>query len=178
VIRWIATIIVAINANSRAGEVAAGIAFALLLALIPAGNLLWAALFLLSFLLKVHLAAELLFLALFRLLVPLADALLDRLGYLVLSLPALRSIFTTLYNLPIVPLTHFNNTLVMGGLAAGIILWLPAFFAFRALVFLYRGRLRERLAGSRLVQVFRRIPLVASIASAMRKLGGAALSMR
>jgi uncharacterized protein (TIGR03546 family) len=176
VIRWIATIVVAINANSRAGEVAAGIAFALLLALIPGGNLLWGVLFLLTFLLKINLAAELLFLALLRLLVPLADGPLDRLGYLVLSLPPLRPVFTALYNLPVVPLTRFNNTLVMGGLVAGLVLWLPLFFVFRALVFLYRLRLRDRLAGSRLVRAFRRVPLVAAIAAAARKLGPAALS--
>ncbi len=34
-VKWIATLIVAVNANNRAGEVAAGISFALLLALIP-----------------------------------------------------------------------------------------------------------------------------------------------
>jgi len=174
VIRWIATIVVAINANRRAGEVAAGIAFALLLALIPGGNLLWRCLFLLSFLLKINLAAEWLFLALLRLLAPLADPLLDRVGYFLLTLPALRPAFTALYNLPVVPLSRFNDTLVMGGLAAGLVLWLPAFFAFRGLVILYRLRLRDRLAGSRLVQVFRRIPLLSSIAAAVSKLGGAA----
>lgn len=174
-IRWIATVVVALNANSRAGEVAAGIAFAFLLALVPGGNLLWSLLFFLTFLLKVNLAAELLFLALLRLAAPLLDGLLDRLGHFLLTLPALRGFFTALYNLPVLPLTRFNHTVVMGGLAAGLALWLPLFFAFRALVIAYRRRLRDRLAGSRLVQAFRRVPLISSIASAARRLSGAGL---
>mgnify|MGYP001052309379 CR=1 FL=1 len=170
-VRWIATLVVAVNSNRRAGEVAAGIASGLLLALVPGGNLLWRVLFLLSFLLKLNLAAELLFLALFRLLVPLADGLLDPLGHFLLTLPALQEPFTALYNLPLVPLTRFNDTLVMGGLAAGVALWLPAFFGARALVSAYRRRWRDRLAGSRIVQIFRRVPLVSSIAAAAAKLG-------
>jgi len=79
-VKWIATLIVAVNANSRAGEVAAGVSIALLLALIPSGNLLWFCLFLVTFFLKINLGAELLFLALFKLLAPLTDGLLHRLG--------------------------------------------------------------------------------------------------
>ena len=44
-VKWVATLIVALNANNRAGEDAAGVSFALLLALIPTGNLLWLLLF-------------------------------------------------------------------------------------------------------------------------------------
>ena len=126
-VKWIATLVVAINANSRVGEVAAGISFALLLALIPSGNLLWITLFIITFLLKINLAGELLFLALFKLLVPLTDGLLDRLGALVLSRPFLIEAFTAAYNLPLLPLSRFNNTIVMGGLIAGLLLWAPVF---------------------------------------------------
>ncbi len=37
-IKWIAALIIAINANTRAGEIAAGAACGFLLALLPAGN--------------------------------------------------------------------------------------------------------------------------------------------
>ena len=45
-----------------------------------------------------------LFLGLFKLLTPLADGLLHRLGLWVLSQPSLSGIFTGAYNLPLLPL--------------------------------------------------------------------------
>jgi uncharacterized protein (TIGR03546 family) len=177
-VKWIATLIVAINANNRAGEVAAGVSFALLLALVPSGNLLWFCLFVIPFFLKINLAGELLFLALFKLLAPLTDGLLHRLGLVVLGQPLLSDLFTAAYNLPLLPLSRFNNTVVMGGLVAGIALWVPVFLLFRWLVVLYRRGLRDRIAGSRLVKALRRVPLIATIGNAVRKIGGAAMSLR
>jgi uncharacterized membrane protein len=66
----------------------------------------------------------------------------------------------------------------MGGLVAGIGLWVPVFLLFRWLVILYRRRLRDRIAGSRLVKALRRVPLVMKIGNAVRKIGGAAMSLR
>jgi uncharacterized protein (TIGR03546 family) len=177
-VKWIATLIVTINANNRAGEVAAGISCALLLALIPSGNLLWIALFIITFLLKVNLAGELLFLALFKLLAPLTDGLLHKLGAWVLNLPSFSSAFTTAYNLPLLPLSRFNNTIVMGGIIAGLLLWIPVFLLFRWLVILYRRRLRDLIVGSKLVKALGRVPLVATIGNAVRKIGGAYLTVR
>ena len=57
---FIAKFLAALNANSRPGEIGAAAAFGFMLALIPGGNLLWFALFILVFLLKVHLATALL----------------------------------------------------------------------------------------------------------------------
>jgi uncharacterized protein (TIGR03546 family) len=177
-VKWIATLVVAINANNRAGEVAAGVSFALLLALIPSGNLLWVCLFVITFFLKINLGAQLLFLALFKLLAPLTDGLLHRLGLLVLNQPLLADLFTRAYNLPLLPLSRFNNTVVMGGLIAGIALWAPVFLLFRQLVIAYRRRLRDKIAGSRLMKAIRRVPLIATISNAIRKIGGAAVSLR
>ena len=95
---FIAKIFIALNSNSRPSELASGIAFGFWLALIPGGNLLWTALFILAFLLKHNLAALLLSMGLFRLVTPLSDALLDRLGALVLENPGLQVFFTELYN--------------------------------------------------------------------------------
>jgi uncharacterized protein (TIGR03546 family) len=176
-VKWIATLIVAVNANNRVGEIAAGVSCALLLALIPSGNLLWFALFFFTLLLKINLAGELLFLALFKLLAPLADGLLHRLGALVLTWPLLERGFTTAYNLPILPLSRFNNTVVMGGVVAGLLLWIPVFLLFRLLVILYRRSLRDKIAGSRLIKALGRVPLLATIANAVRKVGGATLGL-
>ena len=171
-IKWIATLIVAINANRRAGEIAAGVACGCLLGIIPSGNMLWVVLFILTFFIKINLAVELLFLALCKLLAPLLDGLLHSLGYFVLTQPFLQGLFTSLYNVPLVPYSQFNNTIVMGGLIGGIILWLPVFFLFHQLVILYRKKLRDKIAGSKIIKAFGKLPFVDGIAQAVKKLGG------
>lgn len=175
-IKTIARFIVALNANTRPAGLAAGAAIGLLLALVPGGNLLWIALFLVTFFLKANMAAQFLVLGLARLLVPLADPLLDRLGWVVLTAPGLQGLLSSLARLPVVPWTRFNDTVVMGGLLAGLALWVPAFLLFLLLVVLYRKVLRERVVNSRLGRAVARVPLFSAIGKAVRAIGGAALA--
>lgn len=173
-IKALARLIVALNANTRPAEIAAGAAFGVLLALVPGGNLLWYALFVIAFLVRMNLAAMFLVLGLARLVVPFADPALDALGWLVLNLPALEPAFTTLAGLPVVPWTRFNDTVVMGGLVAGIVLWVPVFLLFLLLVKIYRRRIRERIANSRLARAIAKVPLFATLGKAVSAVGGAA----
>lgn len=170
-ISLIAKLVAALNANSRPAEVAAAASFGLLLALIPGGNLLWFAILVVVFLLKVHLASALLIMALGKLIVPLADPLISRLGLFILNQEALLPLFTQMINTPVLPFTAFNNSLVAGGLAAGLLLWIPVFLLFIPLVNLYRNTLRPRLAENRIVKAFQRFPIVNKIAGAAGKAG-------
>jgi len=168
-IRGIAKVLVAINSNQRAGEIASAIALGFLLALIPAGNLLWWLILILTLFLRINLAAELLALALFKLIVPLLDGLLHAVGYAILTAPPLQGLFTHLYNVPLVPFTRFNNSIVMGGFIAGLILLVPLYFLFRWLVRLYRNKIRDRIANSKIVKTFQRFPIVSAITRGIRK---------
>jgi uncharacterized protein (TIGR03546 family) len=173
VINWIAKVIAGLIANRRPGEVAAGVAFGLLLALIPPGNLLWPLILILTFFLKLNLGAELAALGVFRLLVPLADPLLDEIGYRVLTAQALRPVLASVYDVPLLPFTRFNNTIVMGGLVAGLVLWVPIFLLSRVGIVLFRTHLQPRIAESRIVKAFTRIPLVSKLAEALKRFRGA-----
>jgi len=166
-IKALARTIVALNTNVRKEHIASGFAWGLLLALVPAGNLIWILLFFVSFFLKNNHGTQLLTIALFKLVLPLAAPLLDALGYAILTAGALEGVFTNLYNLPLAPLTRFNNSLVMGGLAAGVLLWLPAFLAIRAAVPAYRNTLAPRINGSKAYKAFIKLPLVSSLAKAV-----------
>ena len=167
-IRGIAKVLVAINSNQRAGEIASGLALGFLLALIPAGNLLWWLILILTLFLRINLAAELLALALFKLIVPLLDGLLHAVGYAILTAPPLHWLFASLYNVPLVPFTRFNNSIVMGGFIAGLILWVPLYFLFRGLVRLYREKIRDKIANSKIVKAFQRFPIVSAITKGIR----------
>jgi uncharacterized protein (TIGR03546 family) len=170
IVTWIARIIASLNANQRPGEIAAGAAMGVLLALMPAGNLLWIAIFVLTVFLKLNLGIELLVLLLLRPLAPLADPLLHQVGAAILTSVGLEALFTTLYNLPLLPFTRFNNTVVMGALAAGVALWVPVFLLARVLVRVYRKHIHPRLAESRIVKAIQRIPIVSRVLSVSRRL--------
>ena len=169
-ITFIAKLLVALNSNSRPGELASGIAFGFWLALIPGGNLLWIALFIPAFLLKHNLAAFLLSLGLFRLFIFTLDPFLDFLGAAVLTSPLTENFFTWLNRLPLLAYTRFSNTLVMGGFLLGLIGWIPLFFLFRLLVILYRKNFASRIAESRLMKGLKGIPIVSKIIAAAGKL--------
>lgn len=168
-ITLIAKFLAALNANSRPGEAAAGFACGIVLALIPASNLLWILLFILFFFMKLHLATMILTTAVFKLFIGIADPLVDMLGLWILEQPALEPAFTQAMNTPVLPFLRFNNTLVAGGLAAGIVLWVPFFFLGRVLILLYRRKVRDKIASSRLVKFFEKTPLLRKLSTAFRK---------
>lgn len=169
-ISFIAKLFVALNSNSRPSELASGIAFGFWLALIPGGNLLWTALFIIAFLLKHNLAALLLSTGLFKIIIPLVDPLLDSFGAWILQIPALQDFFTSLYNIPLLPYSNFNNTIVMGGFTAGILCWIPIYFIFLSLVKVYRKKIAPKFADNKIVKALKKVPIISKISKAARKL--------
>lgn len=173
-LKWIANFLKAINSNASRGQVAAGISCGLLLALIPAGNLLWLLLFIIILLSKANSAMVLIITGIGKLLAPLWAPALDGLGWAILTAPALQEAFSSIADLPIAPLTRFNNTIVMGGLAAGLALWFPVFFLGIWMVELYRRKLAPKIMESKLMKALYKLPLVNLILKALSAASGGA----
>ncbi|MDR0496470.1 MAG: TIGR03546 family protein [Treponema sp.] len=168
-IKPIAKLIVALNGNLKKEQIAAGFSWGLLLGLIPIGNVFWIALFIVSFFFKHHHASKVLVLALLKILSGAVAPLMDTAGWEVLHIEALQGLFTTLYNMPFVPFTRFNNTLVAGGLACGILLWLPVFFLMILLVPLYRKTIVPRLRSSKILGAIKKLPIISPLLEAVSK---------
>ena len=66
------------------------------------------------------------------------DPVFHLVGEKILYADFLQGIFTDLYNMPLVPLTRFNNTVVMGSGVTGFLCVIPLFFLFKYLVATYR----------------------------------------
>ena len=164
-IKTITKFFTSINANTRPWEIAAGIAFGFLLALQPGMTVVRLIILALVFMLKINMPALFFSLLLFGLASPVLDVPSDLLGGFVLGLPFLKGFFAMLYNMPLVPYTRFNDTLVMGGLVLGILAWVPVFFLFRYLVNAYRNTLREKIVNSKVFKAFMKFPLVSKICS-------------
>lgn len=169
----LARIFAALNANRRESEIAGAICLGTALALIPAANLIWFALFLLAFLVKVNLGFALLTLGVVTPLALLFDSTLDSLGFAVLSQEALYDGLTALYNAPLGPVLGIHNTSVVGGAIVSVLLFAPLFFGTKALVRLYRDTLRAKIADLRIVRWWQRLPLAATL----RRVAGQARSM-
>lgn len=168
-ITLLARFIAALNANSRPGEIGAAFACGILLALIPFGNLLWLLLFIVFFFIKLHTGTLILTIVVFKLLIGVADPLTDAAGLWVLTQPALEPYFIQAVNTPVLPLTEFNNSLVTGGLVLGLLLWVPLFLLGKASVGFYRKGVRDKLASSKLVKSFEKVPWLRKLITAVRK---------
>lgn len=170
-IKYITRLIKALNANAHPGDIAHAVSLGLLLSLVPKNNLLWVFLFVLTLFIRIHKGAFFLSLLLFSPLVPVADVLVERLGFMVLSLSVLEPVYTVLYQTPFIGLTRFNNTMVAGGFLAGILAYMPLYVLVRILLSLYREKLQPAITGSKIFAVIMKFPLIRKIHAAS-ELGG------
>jgi uncharacterized protein (TIGR03546 family) len=151
VLKLIQSLFKALHSEGTPGQLAAGLALGSILGLTPLFNLHNAVVFALIMLLNVSFAGAMLGWALFVPVGFLLDPAFDWVGRtLLLESPALRPLWTALYNAPVLPLTNFNNTIVLGSLVFALVAWLPLFFASRWGVVRYRATVAERVKRSAL----------------------------
>ena len=159
----LAKFVVALNGNLGRSQIALGFSWGVLLGLIPAGNVFWVLLFVISFFFRHHHGSKALVLAILKLLAGITAPLVDMAGWGFLHLEILQPLFTTLYNMPFVPLSRFNNTLVAGGLVCGIILWLPVFLLVFSLIPLYRAKVVPGIREAKLLGAIKKLPIIAPL---------------
>lgn len=159
-IKYIKSFFVALNANAHPGDIGHAVAFGLLLAFVPRANLLWAFLFFLTLFIRVNKGSFFLSLILLSFVTPLLDGPVEGLGYAILSIEPLQGAFAALYRTPFIGLTRFNNSLVAGSLAVGIVCYAPAAIGFSRLVVAYRHTMQPKIVESKLYKAICRLPLV------------------
>ena len=158
-IKPIAKLLVALNGNLKKSQIAAGFSWGLLLGLIPAGNIFWIALFVVSFFFKNHHWSKILVMTVVKIFFGVLNPLIDLAGWEILHAQAFQPLFISLYNMPFMPLTKFNNTLVAGGLCLGVILWLPVFFLIWLFIPLYRNKLIPGIRNNKAFKAIIKNPL-------------------
>ncbi len=148
-IKLIQSLFGALHSEGTPGQLAAGIVLGSFLGLTPLVNLHNAVAFAALVLLNVSFAGGLLGWAVFVPVGFLLDPVFDWIGHGLLLAPSLRGLWTALYNTPIIPLTNFNNTVVLGSLVFAMVFALPLFFATRRGVVRYRATIGERVRQSK-----------------------------
>jgi len=138
-----------LNSETGSNQIAAGLACGLILGFAPLLSLQALLVFICIFLFRVQIGAALVSAFFFAFVAWLLDPISDAVGIAVLEADTLRSFFTVMYNMPIVPLTRFYNSITMG---AGIVSLLLAPFVFiggKHLILLYRQKVVARFKDSR-----------------------------
>lgn len=81
------------------------------------------------------------------------DPLFDRIGHWLLVDDSLRSFWTRWDNTPVLALTSFDNTVVLGSVLVWLALFVPMVVGSRVAVIRYRATVGERVRRSRFYQV-------------------------
>jgi len=149
IVKLIQSLFAALHSEGTPGQLAAGLVLGSFLGLTPLVNLHNAIIFAALVLLNVSFAGGMLGWAVFVPIGFLLDPLFDWIGHQLLFAESLRGVWTTLYNTPVVPLTNFNNTVVLGSLVFALVFALPLFFATRWAVARYRVTVGERVRQSK-----------------------------
>ncbi len=139
------SLFLALQGDDDPSALAAGFALGACLGLLPSGNLLAAGVLVLLFFFRVDKSLAALAVIVFTPVGYLLDRPAHWIGYGVLTWGALKPLWTWLYDLPIVPWTRFNNTIVMGNLILGLLLYYPLYRLCMRGIFEYRARWKQRI---------------------------------
>ncbi|MBI5889226.1 MAG: TIGR03546 family protein [Nitrosomonadales bacterium] len=137
-----------LNSDTGTNQIAAGVACGLILGFAPMLSLQALLVFVCMFLFRIQIGAALTSAFFFALVAWLFDPVSHLVGSAILEAESLQPLFTTLYNMPLVPLTRFYNSVVMGAGAISILLALPVFFASKRLIVAYRVKVVARFRSS------------------------------
>ncbi|HEY8278478.1 MAG TPA: TIGR03546 family protein [Bdellovibrionota bacterium] len=143
--------------NSETGEnqIAAGIAAGFVLGMTPAFSLQTLLIFLCLFVFRIQIGMAFLACFFFKFVAWVLDPLFHAVGSSILELGALQGIFTRLYNMPLVPLTRFNNSVVMGSGVVAILLSPVIYLWGKSLVIKYRVTVVARFKETKIWKAFR-----------------------
>jgi uncharacterized protein (TIGR03546 family) len=143
ILRPLTSLMMAILAEESSAVLAGSITFGMMLGFVPKDNLLAPLLGIFMLLLRLNLTVTTASAATFSGIAAMLDSVADAVGRAVLTIPSLSPLWTALYELPIVPWTRFNNTVVMGSLLIAAALALPLHLTIRYLLMRYRPAVKQ-----------------------------------
>ena len=139
-----------LHSEADTRPMAAGIALGAILGFAPLLSLQAFFVFLVLIVFRIQFGAALVSAFFFKFLAWLIDGPADALGRLVLESEGLRPFFVKIYNLPFLPMTRFNNSIVMGSMIISIVLSVPLYFLFCRLIDQYRNTVVVRIKNTKL----------------------------
>lgn len=133
-----------LNSETGQNQLAAGIAAGFILGMTPLLSLQSFLVFLCIFFFRIQAGAAFIAAFFFAFAGWLLDPVFHAIGSMVLEMPALQGLFTTMYNVPLLPLTRFNNSIVMGSAVVTILLSPVVYLLSLYLIVKYRVTVVEK----------------------------------
>jgi len=143
-----------LNSDTGTNQLAIGLSLGLILGFAPVLSIQTLIVFAIIFIFRVQIGAAFLAAFFFKFVAFIFDQPAHYLGKAILETDSLRPLFVTMYNMPLVPMTRFNNTIVMGSMVVSIVLLPFAFFGFRILIEKYRATVVARFKGTKFWKAF------------------------
>lgn len=153
IIKFLQSLIKALNSDGTPGQVAMGIALGLVFGLSPLTSPHNLVVLVAAMLTTVSIPGVMLG---WVIAVPLGfvlDPLFHKVGLALLTNSSLEPLWVWIANTPVISLARLNNTIVLGSLVVWLVLLVPAYFGFRILVVRYRAHVLERLAATPLFKM-------------------------
>ena len=138
-----------LNSDTGTISLAMGMTCGFILGMTPTLSLHSLLIFLVLFFFRIQIGAALLAAFFFKFVAFLLDPAFDAVGSKVLDIESLQAFYTTLYNMPIIPFTRFNNTIVMGSAVITFALSPLVFILSRFLIVKYRQTILARFKESK-----------------------------
>ncbi len=164
-------LIKAISSGDTPARLAIGFVLGMLLGLTPAWGLIELSIVLFLIFVEINISMAICGYLLFSLIGLLLDPLFHSLGYWLLVKSDLREFWSTLYSLPLLPLTRFNNTANLGSLITALLISVPVYFLIKYFILLYRNKFEliiekwkivKLLKGSKIISLWNHISLTGS----------------
>lgn len=144
-----------LNSETGHNQIAAGIAAGFILGMTPLLSLQSLLVFICIFFFRVQAGAAFTSAFFFAFVAWALDPVFHSIGSAVLEMEGLYELFTALYNMPLIPLTRFNNSIVMGALVVSTIASPFIFILSWYLVLRYREDVVNRFKESKAWKAFK-----------------------
>jgi uncharacterized protein (TIGR03546 family) len=148
-----------LHSENGNNQIAWGMALGFILGMTPALSLQTLLVFVCLLLFRIQMGAAFIAAFFFKFIAFLLDPVFHHVGLWALNIEALSPTYTTLYNMPIIPFTRFNNTIVMGSGIVAILLSPFIFVGSKWLVTKYRVAVVERFRETKLFKIWTKTSL-------------------
>ena len=162
---YIVNLLKALNSNSKPSQIANSFCIGLILGFMPKNNLLWFVVFIFFAFVRINKCGYFIMIIIGSLTAYLLDPLFDQLGYAILTFQPLENFYAAALEIPLVGFTKFNNTIVTGSLAFGLMAYIPFFLLMLLLVSQWRAHIAPAFNDSKVLKTIYQIPVIGKIAS-------------
>ncbi len=146
----------ALNDGQTPKQIALGVVFGLFLGFPPFNILFFLIILLLLLIINANITMAFLLMGILKLIVGYLDPIADILGTIILvEITWLKGIWTWLYNLPLIPYSNFNNTVMMGTIFLAALLAFPTFLLSEYLIDRYQKQYREKIMNLHIMKLLK-----------------------